>query len=47
VWREEQAAKKRCEERCSAIKEDLMAATWHPSRVARLTEEEWDKMEAA
>jgi Leucine-rich repeat (LRR) protein len=43
-WREEQVAKKRCEERCLALKEDLMAAAWHPSRVARFTEGEWDEL---
>jgi hypothetical protein len=43
-WHTEQAAKKRCQERCAAVKEDLMAAAWHPSRVARLTEDEWDEL---
>ena len=36
TWREEQAAKKRSQERANQIHEDLVAAAWHPKRVARL-----------
>jgi Leucine-rich repeat (LRR) protein len=33
VWREVEASKKRSQERCEAVKEDLMATAWHPKRV--------------
>jgi hypothetical protein len=31
-------SKIRCQERCKQIKEDLVAAVWHPRRVERLIE---------
>jgi hypothetical protein len=35
VWREVEASKKRSQERLEAVKEELMASAWHPSRVER------------
>lgn len=35
VWIEELAMKKRNQERCFAVKEELMAAAWHPNRIER------------
>ena len=32
-------SKRRCQERCSVIKEDLMAECWHPRSVAKLLEQ--------
>lgn len=37
-WREEQASKKRCQERSKAIHEELVAAAWAPSRVEKWIE---------
>jgi hypothetical protein len=38
-WWDEQASKKRCQDRNRAIKEDLMAEIWHPLRVEKLLQE--------
>ena len=38
AWREEQASKKRSQERCSLLKEDIIAEVWHPRRVEKLLE---------
>lgn len=38
-WREEQLSNTRCQSRCLAIKEELIAAAWHPDRV-----EQWLEM---
>lgn len=39
LWREEQeASKKRCQERTEAVKEDLIASVWHPRRVEKWLE---------
>ena len=34
--REERASKQRCQERCLAVKEELIAKAWQPSRIERL-----------
>lgn len=34
-WKEEQASKKRCQERCGVLKEDLIAEAMHPRRIQR------------
>jgi hypothetical protein len=34
AWRKNVKSRKRSQERCAAIKEELMAAAWHPRRVA-------------
>lgn len=34
VWRRYGGTRRRCEERCAALKEELMAAAWAPRRVA-------------
>ncbi len=45
-WRLEIASKERVKERCIMIKEDLMAAAWHPRRVERWLEAGgWDAIE--
>lgn len=47
VWREEQVTKKRCQERSSAIKENLIAEVWRPDRLQKLLETGgWDMIEA-
>ena len=38
VWREEQAAKRRAQERSTAIQEELVAAAWAPKRVEKWLE---------
>ena len=38
AWREEEAAKKRAQERSRAIKEELVAAAWAPKRVEKWLE---------
>jgi hypothetical protein len=46
VWKEEEASKKRCQERTSAIKEDLIAEVWRPDRFQKLLEAGgWDSIE--
>jgi hypothetical protein len=37
-WREEQASKKRSQERSKVIKRDLVENVWHPRRVQKLLE---------
>jgi Leucine-rich repeat (LRR) protein len=37
-WREDRAGIQRSRERCLAVKEELMAAAWHPRRVERWVE---------
>ena len=36
--REERDSKKRCQDRCLTVKEELMAAAWHPDRVEKWLE---------
>ena len=38
AWREEQVVKKRAQERCAIIKEELVAAAWAPKRVEKWLE---------
>ena len=38
AWREEQASKKRCQERSKTVKEDLMIYVWRPDRLEKLLE---------
>ena len=47
AWREEQVSKKRCQERSTIIKEDLIAEVWKPYKLEKLLEVGgWDLVEA-
>lgn len=37
-WRQEGESKMRCQERCSAVKEELIANVWRPDRLEKLLE---------
>jgi hypothetical protein len=46
-YREEMASQLRCQERCRAVKGDLIAAVMHPRRIEKLLATDgWEALEA-